>query len=167
MIAIRAIRASDAKEFLRLCEQTDRETWFMMFEPAERRSTVAQERARIEQILRRDNQLVLVAEEDGHLVGRLTAKGGDFRRNRHSAEIVIGILRSHWGQGIGTRLFAMLEDWAREYGIQRLELTVRVDNDRAIRLYEKMGFEIEGTRRRSLFVDGQFFDEYWMSKLVA
>jgi RimJ/RimL family protein N-acetyltransferase len=51
-------------------------------------------------------------------------------------------------------------------GIQRLELTVRVDNAAAIHLYQRMGYEIEGTKRRSLLVDGEFVDELYMARLL-
>ncbi len=166
MIQIRGIRTSDAEELLKLSDQTDRETSFMLIEPGEQRTTVEQEREQIERILRRDNQVILVAEENGHLVGQLVASGGNFRRNRGLAHIYIGILKSHWGQGIGTRLFQVLEDWAREYGIHRLELSVQTDNERAIHLYKKVGFEIEGIKRQTLLVDGVYRDEYLMSKIV-
>ena len=41
-----------------------------------------------------------------------------------------------------------------------------VHNERAIRLYKKMGFEIEGTKKHSLFVNGQYVDEYYMAKIL-
>jgi Acetyltransferases, including N-acetylases of ribosomal proteins len=48
--------------------------------------------------------------------------------------------------------------------LTRLELTVMVHNERAIALYKKMGFEIEGTKKRSMRIDGQYVDEYYMAK---
>jgi RimJ/RimL family protein N-acetyltransferase len=39
-----------------------------------------------------------------------------------------------------------------------------VHNERAIALYKKMGFEIEGTKKRSMRIDGQYVDEYYMAK---
>jgi RimJ/RimL family protein N-acetyltransferase len=59
-----------------------------------------------------------------------------------------------------------LEDWSREKGIHRLELTVMAHNTNAIGLYQKVGFQIEGTKKGSLFVDGQYVDEYYMAKLL-
>jgi RimJ/RimL family protein N-acetyltransferase len=50
--------------------------------------------------------------------------------------------------------------------IHRLELTVVTENQAGLQLYKKMGFEIEGTKRQSLYIDGKFVDEYYMSKLV-
>jgi RimJ/RimL family protein N-acetyltransferase len=81
--------------------------------------------------------------------------------------IVVGVLQAYSGQGIGTRLFREVEKWAREQELHRLELTVMTHNERAIHLYKKMGFEIEGTKRDSICVDGTYVDEYYMAKLLT
>jgi RimJ/RimL family protein N-acetyltransferase len=39
-------------------------------------------------------------------------------------------------------------------------------NEAGLALYKKMGFKIEGTKKDSLFVDGVYIDEYYMSKLL-
>ncbi len=94
------------------------------------------------------------------------AVGGNAKRNKHSAYIVMGILGEYRGKGIGAMLFKKLEQWAFNHNIHRLELTVVTRNKAAISLYKKVGFEIEGTKRHSLFIDSEFVDEYNMSKLL-
>ena len=60
------------------------------------------------------------------------------------------------------------ERWARERGgIHRLELTVMAHNFKAVALYERAGFTIEGSRRHSLLVDGSYVDEHYMAKLLV
>jgi RimJ/RimL family protein N-acetyltransferase len=59
-----------------------------------------------------------------------------------------------------------LESWARQVGVRRLELTVRADNGRARRLYERVGYAAEGVRRGSLMVDGELVDEIAMARLL-
>jgi RimJ/RimL family protein N-acetyltransferase len=166
MVLIRSIVESDANAFLDLCKTLDEETQFMMLEPGERITTVEQQRERIGRLLSQNNQMIFVAENNNQLVGYLAAIGGDYRRNKHSAHIVIGILQGFIGQGIGTRLFKNLESWSREHRIHRLELTVMAHNTNALGLYQKMGFQIEGTKKHSLFVNGQYVDEYYMAKLL-
>ena len=61
----------------------------------------------------------------------------------------------------------MLEEWARGKGLVQLELTVECLNVNAVKLYEKCGFQIEGIREKSMKVDGEFVDEYYMAKLLA
>lgn len=56
--------------------------------------------------------------------------------------------------------------WARNNDVKRLELTVMQDNIVAQHLYEKNGFVIEGTRKEALLVDGQYVNEYYMSKIL-
>jgi RimJ/RimL family protein N-acetyltransferase len=167
MAVVRRIRETDAAPFLELCRKLDEETRFMMLEPGERGTSVEEQSRQIRDILLRDNQTVLVAEVGGGLVGYVAALGGDFRRNRHCAHVVTGVLKRFCGKGIGTRLFSELEQWARRNGVRRLELTVMAHNDRAINLYRKMGYEIEGSRRDSLLVNGSYVDEYYMGKLLA
>ena len=167
MITIREIREGDAQNFLQLCRRLDEETQFMLLEPGERRITVEEQRQRIVALLAHKHQTILVAENESQLVGYLAAIGSDYRRNRHSVYLGTGIRQAFTGQGIGTQLFMALEQWARERDLHRLELTVMVHNERAIGLYKKMGFEIEGVKRHSLVVKGAYVDEYYMAKLLA
>lgn len=164
---IREIVEADAEVFLALARAIDAESRFMNYEPGERQTTVEQQTERIRTLRARDNQLMLVAEHEGQLVGYLGAMGGDLHRNHHSLHIFVGILERFTGQGIGRRLFEETEKWARRQGLHRLELTVMSHNTRGLALYQKMGFEIEGKKRHSLLVDGVYVDEICMGKLLT
>lgn len=166
MLTIREITPDDAEAFLDLCLRLDHETAFMMYEPGERSTTVEEQRALISGTLESPNSTIIVAGSDSTLAGYVSASGGEFNRNRHSAYVVAGVRQEFAGQGIGKRLFTELDGWAARTGIQRLELTVRVDNAPAINLYQRMGYEIEGTKRRSLLLDGEFVDEFYMARLL-
>ncbi len=165
MVTIREITTTDAPSFLDLCRQLDRETTFMMYEPGERTTSVEQQQSMIAEVLASVNSTIIVAEVDGDLVGYVAASGGEFNRIRHSAYVVAGVRQGFAGQGIGTLLFSALDAWAVSHSVHRLELTVRVDNEAAIRLYKRMGFDVEGARRHSLLVDGEYVDELCMAKL--
>lgn len=168
---IRTITGEDAAAFLALNRALDRETAFMMQEPDERTTTADGQRAIIQRIMSQPNSTIFVVEDDTlppgeTLVGYLAAMGGQYRRNRHSAHIIIGVRQSHAGQGLGTRLFEHLDRWAREVGLHRLDLTVMAHNAAGVALYRKMGFEEEGVRRHSLRVDGVWVDELYMVRLL-
>ena len=109
---------------------------------------------------------VLVAEDEDELVGFMSAQRGEYNRILHSAYIVVGIKKAYQGRGIGREFFALLDDWARENDIIRLELTVECKNVNAISLYERCGFKKEGLREKSMRVDGVFVDEYYMAKII-
>ncbi|MDR6224982.1 RimJ/RimL family protein N-acetyltransferase [Desmospora profundinema] len=157
----------DAAAYLALQKRLDKETSFMLLEPGERTAGVEETAKRIQSAVEQKNRTILVAEVAGRLVGWMELIGGGVRRNRHSAYIVVGIRQTYTGQGIGTRLFTAGENWARQNGIHRLELTVMVHNRAALALYPKRGFQVEGIRRDSLLVDGRYVDEYGMSKLIG
>lgn len=162
---IRKIEEQDAEEYLRMLLQLDKETKFMLYEPGERPRDVSLIGERIRQTADGRN-LILVAEEEKHIVGFLSAWTGVPNRIRHSAYIVTGLLNAYRNNGIGSRLFQKLNFWAIQNRITRLELTVMCHNATAIHLYEKAGFEIEGKKRNSVKVDGEYVDEFYMGKLL-
>ncbi len=59
----------------------------------------------------------------------------------HVAEIAVA--EGHRGQGVGARLLAQAEQYARENGIEELDLLVTAKNRSAVSFYEKKGFEVE------------------------
>ena len=163
---VREINVSDAENLVNLIREVEEESEFMLMEAGERQLTTEQQRIRIENMKKSENSTIFVVEKGNNLVGYLVVMGGTARRTKHAVYIVIGILKDYRGQGIGTKLFVRLEEWARNRGIHRLELTTVTKNEPGVALYKKMGFEIEGTKRDSLFIDGEYVDEYYMSKLL-
>ncbi len=163
---IRAIRESDGEQFLLLSKALDEETQFMMLEPGERTTTIGEQTQRIRNLLSQDNQMIFVVEHEDKLVGYLAALGGNYRRNHGCVHVVIGIRQDFAGQGIGKELFGALERWALDRTLHRLELTVMSHNERAIHLYQKMGFKIEGTKKDSLWVNGRYVDEYYLARIL-
>jgi RimJ/RimL family protein N-acetyltransferase len=163
---LRTIQEQDAEQYLALCRQLDDETHFMLLEPGERTTTVAEQRERIRTILAGANKTIIVAEADDRLVGYIAGIGGDYQRNWKTVHIVIGVLQNYSGQGIGKRLFLALEEWAAGQGIHRLELNVMTHNQRGISLYQRLGYQVEGVKRDDLFVDGGYIDQYFMAKLL-
>ena len=118
----------------------------------------------LKMLLELDN-LLLIATEDDNIIGFLSAQRGIIRKIKHTAYIVVGIREKFRGKGIGKKLFCELDLWAKENNISRLELTVMCPNSMAKQLYEKNGFEVEGTKRNSIFMNGKYIDEYYMSKI--
>ena len=93
---------------------------------------------------------VLVALADGHVIGHAGLHGNENPRRAHV-----------WYLGMSVH-----EDWhARGLGALRIELTVYCDNEPAMKLYRKFGFEIEGTHRAFALRDGQYIDSYAMARL--
>lgn len=89
----------------------------------------------------------LVAEVGGVVVGSLQCSRGVRRADLHCARIGLSVASVFRGMGVGRALMTEAEMWAREHGVERLELGVFASNERARRLYERLGYEVEGVQR--------------------
>lgn len=163
---IREIKIEDTEKFGQLTQQVERDAAYMLWEAGERSVSKEQQARMILGILEQQNSTIFVAEEADELIGFLMAIGGNANRNKHAVYLVIGLLQAYRGQGLGTKLFIALEEWAKVNQVHRLELTVVKENSAGLSLYKKMGFEIEGTKKDSLLINGKFVDEYYMAKLL-
>ena len=70
-------------------------------------------------------------------------------------------------QLIRSRFLHQLQSWAKETGIDRLELTVMSTHRGARSLYEHHGFKLEKIKREAIRVAGESIDERVMGKLVT
>ncbi|CAM2785757.1 GNAT family N-acetyltransferase [Vibrio rarus] len=163
---IREVRTSDAQSVLSLMYQLDRESKFMMLEEGERNTTLEQQVKILESFGESSSKTMFVISDGQEVYGFAAGIGDTANRNRHSMYCVMGTKQSASGRGYGKQLLEHLEAWALTHDFTRLELTVMCHNERAFNLYSKHGFEVEGTKRNSLKVDGQYVDEFYMSKLL-
>jgi RimJ/RimL family protein N-acetyltransferase len=164
-VSIRPASEEDAQLLIDLRHRLIRETPFMLLEPDEFSTTVEDEGKRISRLKTRPNCLLFAAVDGGQAIGMLSAIGGDARRIRHGTTLALGVVKSHWGQGIATEMLQRAVAWSTTAGLKRLELTVQSGNLRAIGVYLRAGFEVEGVRRSSLYVDGGYVNEYLMSRI--
>ena len=114
-----------------------------------------------------DSTYNLVAVVNGRVVGMLGVHTfPDRPRRRHAGSIGMGVHDEWQGKGVGTALLRagieLADNWLN---LMRLELEVYTDNEAAIRLYERFGFEREGRLRQYAFRDGRYVDAYAMARL--
>jgi len=166
-LIIREADAADAAAMIDYVQTVAGETDFLTFGPGEFKITPEDEEQIIAAHRRYDNQVFLLAEAGGRLVGMLNVSASQKPRLRHIGEFGLTVLREYWGNGIGAALMQAMLDWAGASGvIRKINLTVQAENDTAIRLYERFGFETEGRLRRDLFVNGVYYDAFIMGKLI-
>ena len=112
-----------------------------------------------------DMQLVACIRDQ--IVGGLSLHRGGMRARRvHAANIGMAVHDNWVGRGIGTALLRAAIDLADNWlGLRRLELTVYPDNARAIALYERFGFTVEGRHRDYAMRDGVYVDALAMARL--
>ena len=114
-----------------------------------------------------DGLFLLVACVEGEVVGNLGIETFPNRpRIRHAASIGMAVRDDWQGRGVGTALMGAALDLADNWlNLSRLELQVYTDNAAGIALYEKFGFEMEGTHHRYAFRDGEYVDAYSMARI--
>lgn len=163
---IREARAADAAALLALERQVLEETQFMMREPGEIAGDVATKARELAHLAECETQLRLLAWNGDHLLGYCGVRGYTLKRLRHSATLWMAVAADSWGRGLGSSLMQAAIDWAEVRGVQRIELGVDAGNQRALCLYCRFGFEIEGRRRAAIrLADGSWRDDYIMARL--
>ena len=86
-------------------------------------------------------------------------------RLSHSAIFFLYIEPAYWGKGIGTKTIRFLEDEAQIKGYLRMECMVADTNPHAVKLYEELGYELEGVKKQAFFIDGKYADLKIMGKI--
>jgi L-phenylalanine/L-methionine N-acetyltransferase len=114
-----------------------------------------------------DHVYAYVAILDGEIVGNLGLEVCISPRRRHVASFGMGVKDNVQGHGVGNALLTTAKDLADNWlNIKRIELTVYVNNERAINLYKKSGFIIEGESKSYAFRNGQYVDAYHMARVI-
>lgn len=114
-----------------------------------------------EQIIKTDTEnprnLFLVAVVDDRIVGFSRCEGNQLKRFAHKVEFGVCVLQDFWGYGIGKNLLKESISWADSTGIKKITLNVLESNDKAVKLYQKLGFEIEGKLKNDkVLSDGNY-----------
>ncbi len=109
--------------------------------------------------------LAIALRETDDLIGIIGLNNID-ARNRHAA-LGIGIgEKQFWGKGYGTEATGLVIRYAfQTLNLNRLWLHVYEFNTRAIRVYEKLGFQVEGRLRQDTFCEGRYWDTLVMGVL--
>ncbi len=164
-LVIRERNLGDVNEFCKFLTKLDNEAEFMLFEKGERKISNEKTFNNIEAVIN-NGDICYIAVMDDKIIGYIIAVRDKFIRTRHIANVVIGILEEYCNKGIGYALFQEIFNWAKISNIKKLELTVITENKRAVSLYNKLGFETEGIRKKSTFINGKYFDDFYMAKII-
>jgi len=82
--------------------------------------------------------------------------------------LVMYLHQDYHNVGLGTAMMNRILELARKEGMHRIGLHVIADNMRAVHLYEKSGFKVEGVLKASYFgADGKYHDELAMGPILA
>ena len=144
---VRNAVASDARALRETTQRTHAQTDYLLSYPDEQSVDDEQEARSLEETERSGNEVELVAIIDGRIVGSAGVSAVRSRRKvAHRARFGISILKEFWGMGIGRVLMEASIDCARQAGYTQLEVVA--DNERAVSLYRRAGFEEYGRNPR-------------------
>jgi RimJ/RimL family protein N-acetyltransferase len=126
--------------------------------------TATEERRYLRAVRRHAHAAVFVAEAPEGVVGRLSIARDPHPASEHVADLGLMVAKEHRRRGVGRALMHEAEVWARQAGVRKLELHVFPHNVAAIALYDDLGYEREGLRRRHYRRGGRFQDAVLMAK---
>lgn len=156
---IEKAQAKDAKELLECLKKIGGESDNLTFGAEGLPISVEAEEEYIESLSGSDNSVMLVARKEGKIVGTASFNGFGRERMKHRGEIAISVLKSEWGNGIGKMLMEAVLKFAKESAkAEIISLEVRSDNERAIHLYKKFGFEKIGEYKGFFKINGEYVD---------
>ena len=139
----------DGQALLDIYILTHSQTDYLLSYPDEATMTAEQEAQFLKERTESANEIELLAEVDGIVVG--SAGIGCLGRKdkvKHRAEFGISVNKTYWGLGIGRALTEAAIECARAAGYAQLELEAVADNKSALALYESVGFEEYGRNPR-------------------
>ena len=163
---IRPAEPRDTEEIVALASAVSAEPEGWLLADSRWRS-IADERRYIRAVRRYADAVLLVAEVNGVLAGRLSLSRDPHPSSAHVADLGLMVDAAYRRRGIGSALLDAAEEWACSAGVTKLELHVFPHNTPAIALYNGHGYEREGYRRRHYRrPDGELVDTILMSKLL-
>ena len=166
MVEYRIATIADAEGLLLHLKTVGSETDNLTFGKEGFQISAEREARFINRFIKNEDEIMLVAMDGERVVGNGVIERERIPRLAHRARLTLTVLRNYWGQGIGTRLMDMMLDFCRKSGAELVFLECRADNERAIRLYKKFGFEISGELRRYFKIAGEFSSAYIMELLI-
>ncbi|GAW99753.1 GNAT family N-acetyltransferase [Secundilactobacillus mixtipabuli] len=160
-LTIRKAVSTDAHALLTLLTKLKAES--TTFEDTSDEVDSATESRQIKQISDSNFQLLLVVQRGNELVGLSTVLPTD---DEQVGEIGVAVLKNHWAQGIGRELMLSGLDWAALNSRYRIiTLTVQKRNQRAVKLYQNIGFQVTEVSQVTDSV-GQLVEAYEMQVAV-
>lgn len=161
VITIRKARPQDALFLAETERLIAKEPGFLCSTPEE--LDPEQFKLTIEKLQNEKQGVYLVAEEQEKIAGHGYLLKLPLKNLSHVAQLTIALHPTWQGKGVGMQLMEALINWAeKDPSVEKIELNVRATNERAIRLYKKWGFRLEGFLTQRLKVNARYIDDLVM-----
>ncbi|WEG11695.1 GNAT family N-acetyltransferase [Pullulanibacillus sp. KACC 23026] len=152
---IRELKPNEQNDYVELLKRLDQESHFWAIDSPSFFADSSDGTGRV-------NPIFGLVEEES-LIGFVAIVRHSHEQIAHRAQLMIGILEKYHGRGYGRELINKAISYAKDQQIRRLEVTVMAPNKKALWLFGRAGFSVEGTRRKAVRVDQDYVDEFYMS----
>ncbi len=163
---IREANIEDAENVIEYIKIVSDETDFLISDSSERNFTVKKEKEFLQNMQNSILEKMFLCEIENKIVGICSIEGVNKIRIKHRVDLAITVLKNYWGNKIGEKLIDYAIEYCKSNSIKKIELTVRIDNERALKLYKKFGFEIEGEIKKFIYFGGNYYNCYFMGLLL-
>ena len=156
-IEIREASPEDAAAILDYYKIVGGETHNLSFGSEGKPISLEEEKVYLADLLAAKRSVAYLALLAGEIIAKASISNFSRERLKHKAYVAISVKRDYWGVGIGTLLMEKLITFAQKAGLELLTLDVLSENQRAISIYEKLGFERYGRLEKSNLIEGKYY----------
>ncbi|WP_051183194.1 GNAT family N-acetyltransferase [Desulfocurvibacter africanus] len=159
----------DASALITLATQCIEDGEGQIWVPGEFNLTEEQEREWIKGLRENPNELLLVAEAEGNIVGVMDFHVGKRKRTCHAGMLGTAVAKDWRSQGVGSALLGEIIKWAKSNPeIEKLSLRVLANNHPSIGLCKKFGFQQEGYGHKEVKLGpNEYLDDVLMCLFVG
>lgn len=156
-VYIREAVKEDAKAIIDFYNFVGGETDFLSFGKNEYVKNIQDYECLLDNTRNEKNSIILLAEMKNKIIGIASICSSPKVRYKHTGEFGIVIEQKYWGLGLGKQIMENIINWAKDNGITRkINLVTNENNYRAIDLYKKIGFEVEGILKNNININGVY-----------
>lgn len=156
-VSIREAVKEDAKSIIDFYNFVGGETDFLSFGKNEFVKNISDYECFLDNTRNEQNSIILLAEVKNAIIGIASINSSPKARYKHVGEFGIVIEQRYWGLGLGRKIVENIINWAKSNGITRkINLVTNENNYKAIDLYKKMGFEVEGILKNNININGVY-----------
>ncbi|HDX9580751.1 TPA: GNAT family N-acetyltransferase [Bacillus pseudomycoides] len=166
-VIIREATRDDAQAMINFYNIVGGETDFLSFGKNEFTRSLPDYENFIESTKEDHNSIILLATMDDEIISIASITSSQKARTKHIGTLGIVIAEKYCGFGLGRKLMEELIEWARGNDTtKKLHLVTRVDNERAIELYKKVGFKEEGLLEQDTYINGVYYNTLIMGLML-
>jgi RimJ/RimL family protein N-acetyltransferase len=156
-VIIREATKEDAKLMINFYNVVGGETDFLSFGKDEFKKNLTEYEDFLDTTRNQDNSIILLSEINNEIIGIASINSSPKARFKHVGEFGIVLSQQYCGLGLGRKIIDYLIEWASSNGItKKISLATSENNYKAIELYKKVGFEVEGVLRKDNYVNGVY-----------